>query len=202
MSMRILTLVAVLLASSVHAAAAANFRIQPGKPNLVRFVSKAPLETFEGKTTEVQGQVALDPAALGDSIDAVVEVDLASLDTGLSLRNKHMRENHLETKKFPKAIFRGGKISELSRPNLEAGQKTTFVLAGTFALHGVEKPLNVPIELSPEPVEGSSGLRITARFSVALADFKISRPSFLVMQLQEVQQVIVELVATSAAPGP
>ena len=197
--MRTLTILAVLLAVAMHAAAATTFRIQPGKPNLVRFVSKAPLETFEGKTHQVQGHVVLDPAALGDSIDAVVEVDLASLDTGLSLRNKHMRENHLETEKHPKATFRGGKISDLSRPNLEAGQKTTFVLAGTFALHGVERPLSVPVEMSPEAAGG--GLRIVTRFPVALADYKISRPSFLVMQLQEVQQVSVELVATSSPSG-
>ena len=198
--MRKTAVAAIVWLASAVGTAADTFHIAPGKPNLVRFESKAPLETFDGKTRAVQGSVTLDPTALGDSIDVRVDVDLATLDTGISLRNKHMRENHLETDKYPQAVFHGGKVTQCSRPNLAAGTTTTCLVEGTFGLHGVDRRMQIPVELTRAP-DGKT-LRIVARFPVALADHRIPRPGFLVMKLQDVQQVTVELVATAAPPGP
>ena len=111
-------------------AEAAKYAIQSGKPNLVRFQSKAALEDFDGKTRKVTGTLVVDPDDLGDSLQVQVEVDLASLDTGISLRNKHMRENHLETEKYPSAVFRGGKIRPLANGEDKAGGKRSFELLG------------------------------------------------------------------------
>ncbi|MBK9304990.1 MAG: YceI family protein [bacterium] len=47
-----------------------------------------------------------------------MDVDLAALDTGIGLRNRHMRENHLETDRFPQAVFRGARILKPGRPPL------------------------------------------------------------------------------------
>src|SRR5690606_23312653 len=91
-------------------ASAARYEIVPGDPNEVTFVSKAPLETFDGSTKQIRGRIEIDPQALGDSITVEVSVDLASLDTGIELRNQHMRENHLHTEKHPEAVFRGAHL--------------------------------------------------------------------------------------------
>ena len=178
-------------------AGATYFQIVPGKPNLARFESRAPLETFEGKTPEVSGRVKVDPAAIGDFMEVSVEVDLASLDTGIDLRNQHMREHHLETAKYPKATFRGGKVHKLSRPSLEADATVTFELEGIMDLHGVQKPLRVPVEMTYAVAGGVPQLQIVTHFDVKLADFDIKRPKFLVMQLDEVQHVSLELVASA-----
>src|SRR5690606_6056080 len=66
-------------------ASAARYEIVPGDPNEVTFVSKAPLETFDGSTKQIRGRIEIDPQALGDSITVEVSVDLASLDTGIEL---------------------------------------------------------------------------------------------------------------------
>jgi len=191
-----------LLLAVVSPAGADDYVVVPGKPNLVRFESQAPLESFDGKTSQVKGTLVLSPAALGDSIEVNLEVDLASLDTGIAIRNKHMRENHLETAKHPHAIFRGGTVRKLSAPRLEPGAKVTFEIAGVLDLHGVQKPLAATVELTSASGDQGPELHVITRFDVKLSDFSIPRPKFLVMKLDEVQKVTVDLVARrAAAPG-
>ena len=188
-----------LLLAVVSPAGADDYVVVPGKPNLVRFESHAPLESFDGKTSQVKGTLGLSPAAIGDSIEVHLEVDLASFDTGIEIRNKHMRENHLETAKHRHAVFRGGSVRKLSAPRLEPGAKVTFEIAGVLDLHGVQKPLVAAVELV---AASGAELHVITRFDVKLSDFGIPRPKFLVMKLDEVQKVTVDLVARrAAAPG-
>jgi len=174
-------------------ALADEFVIRPGQDkNLVVFQSRATLETFEGKTRQVSGSLSLDPANLGDSITVHLEVDLASLDTGIPLRNKHMRENHLDTSKYPKAVFDGARILEASSRALEPTKALKVRIAGRFDLHGVSREIEVPVEV----VRAADGtLRVTTRFDVALADYRIDRPGFLMLKLEEIQHVTVQVTA-------
>lgn len=184
---------AVLLAAAIASPAdAAQFVIAPGGDNLVQFESKAKVETFTGKTSQVEGTVELDPAQLGDSITVNVVVNIASLDTGIGLRNKHMCDNHLDCAKFPQATFSAGKLAKASAVGLAPGQKTTFELIGTLDLHGVRQPLTVPVEML---LVDPGHLEITTRFPVKLEDFQIARPKMLMLKLNEVQQVTVKLSA-------
>jgi len=181
----------LLLAGLLRPAAATEFTIAPDGASQMRFESKAPMETFEGKTKKLTGTVELDPAQLGDAITTRIEVDMASLDTGIAMRNKHMYENHLHVDKYPKAVFTGGKLSDLSATSLAEGVTVTGNIAGTMNLHGVEKPLQAPIEMT---LQGGA-LHITTRFKIKLPDYSIPRPQFLVMKLDEVQSVTVDLTA-------
>ena len=78
--------------------------------NLVRFISQAPIEDFDGVTDRIDGYVLLDglrfeSSAGGPETEFYLEVELASLDTGIGLRNRHMRENYLEVEEYPYATF-------------------------------------------------------------------------------------------------
>jgi len=190
-----IVLLAALVAVPAHAA---RFVIAPGEGNLVQFESKAKIETFTGRTSQVEGSVELDPAQLGDSIAVNVVVNIASLDTGIGLRNKHMCDNHLDCAKFPKATFTGCRLAKASAATLVPGQKTSFELSGIFDLHGVTQPLTVPVEVTLVESSGGRHLEITTKFSVSLADFQIARPKMLVLKLNDVQQVTVKLIARAA----
>lgn len=182
-------------------AAAELFEIAPGgKSQLVRFDSKAPAESFGGTTHTVRGTVRVDPTAIGDSLDVWVEVDLASLDTGIGMRNQHMRENHLHTDRFPVATFRGGKVTKLSKPSLAPGETATFDIAGTFDLHGVARAITVPVEMTLEAGEPAA-LHVVTRFKVKLSDHQIPRPQFLVMKLDEVQAITFDVRAQPRTSG-
>lgn len=179
-------------------ALATKFEINPGDESLVKFTSKAPGETFDGKTRAVVGAIDVDPQALGDSLTIAVSVEMATLDTGIALRNRHMCENHLHTAKFPCATFEGAKILEGGGAALVAGEKHRVTLTGRLTLHGVTKEVTLPVDLT---WDGAGALRVASEFSVALPDYEIPRPQFLMMKLSEVQRVSVSVVATQAASG-
>jgi polyisoprenoid-binding protein YceI len=187
-------LAVLLLLGSATPAWPIVFVIHPGTSSQVQFVSKAPMETVTGKTRTVSGSVQLDPAALGDSIVVHVEVDLASLDTGIEMRNKHMRENHLQTATYPKAVFEGGRLQDLSAPRLTEGQTVTGSITGTLDLHGKRQPLQASLELT---LQGGA-LHAVTHFKVKLVDYDIPRPQFLVMRLDETQSVTADLTARPA----
>lgn len=196
---RALLLASFLLSLSGAPASAGRFDITPGDPNLIRFESKAPMESFDGKTRQVSGHILCDPSALEDSIEVLIEVDLATLDTGIKLRNQHMRENHLETERYPKAVFRGAKLEERTIAALQPGQPARLNVRGTFELHGEAHEIVVPLEVTLSADPGPRTLRITGGFPVKLSDYKINRPQFLVMRVDETQRVTLELRATETS---
>ncbi len=177
----------VFAIASFSSAFGARFNVVSAESEVV-FESKAKKESFEGRTRKVEGHVEVDPAALGNRIDFSIQVDLASLDTGMSLRNAHMRANHLETDKFPHVKFTGGKVQKASGTSLAAGA-LTFELEGEFDLHGVTRTISVPVEAQMD----GGALRIKAKFPVSLSDHEIPRPQFLFLKLGETQKIRVEL---------
>ena len=178
-------------------AAATEFAVRPGGENKVVFVSQAPIETFEGRTNRMQGRIVVDPAGVTDSITVHLEVDLASLDTGIAKRNKHMRENHLETAKYPRAVFDGAAIASPVGARLEAGRPVSFEVEGTFTLHGVSRRLRITAEVAYAAQATGGRLAFRTTFPVRLPDYSIRRPEFLFMKLAETQVVKVSGVATA-----
>lgn len=188
--------IAIALILALAAPAVADrYEITGGPPNLVRFESKAPIESFDGKTRQAKGSIEFDPTRLADSIKVYVEVDLTTLDTGIGLRNQHMRDNHLETDTYPHATFRGGRILEASATALALGTPVRVLVDGEFEIHGIALPMQIPLDVTAIQHDGRPAVRIQGTFPVRLADHKIARPSFLVMKLDEVQRVTIDLLA-------
>jgi polyisoprenoid-binding protein YceI len=182
---------AALLATSARGA---DYRVKAGEPNRVVFVSKAATETVEGKTDRLDGYVVVDRDSVGDSVTVHLEVDLASLDTGIGKRNKDMRK-YLETDKHPKAVFAGATVLGPEGAALEPGRMVAFDCEGDFTVHGVTRRLRVTVEVT---ARDERTLALKATFKVALADHKIERPKFLFLKLSEVQEVTVEGIAIVA----
>ena len=175
-----------------------RFEAPPGSDaTRVEFESRAPLETFHGRTDQASGHVILDPAALGDSIQVVVVVDMASLDTGINKRNQDMRENHLETDRFPTATFRGGRLVGDHPTVLPPDESVDLEVEGTFTLHGVGREVRWPVTLTYSAHGARPSIRVTSQFPVTLADHEIKRPRFLFMKLGETQQVTVDILFVS-----
>lgn len=181
---------AVLAVWAPTQAATARWQVKPGDGTRVEFVSKAPLETFTGRTKLVSGACTCDIARLVGDITLEVAVDMASFDTGLSKRNQHMRENHLHTDRFPQAWLRGGVLKAMAVSDLPVGGAVSVEFSGELDLHGVRRPVVVPLELS-RPTEGTIVVR--GEFPVRLADYGIPRPQMLLMKLAEEQRVRVSL---------
>ncbi|HPF70286.1 MAG TPA: YceI family protein [Candidatus Krumholzibacteria bacterium] len=187
-------LAACLIAAGAALAGPATWQVVAGEGTKIVFTSKAPLETFQGRTGQVGGWCRFDPDDLAAGVELAVDVDLASFDTGLSKRNQHMRENHLETGRFPRAELRGGTLRAAGGGALPAslppGGSVKVMLDGSLDLHGVTRPLTAEVTL----VRGDGdALAVEAAFIVRLEDHAIERPKFLVMKLADEQAVTAHL---------
>ena len=197
-----LRLFGVLLVSSTILAGpalAVRFEILPDNDtNLVRFESKAVLHAFEGTTKQFAGYVVLDPDDLGDSVTIYIEVNLASLDTGIERRNRSMRNNHLETHKYPTAVFKGATIVRPRGSRLDEGRAATFDIEGVLDLHGLKRTQRAAVEVTYLEESGVRKLHVIARLDVKLTDFAIERPSVMFMKVRDTQKVTFEAIATAA----
>ena len=191
-------LVMLLAPLGAATARAADFVLAPNAGSTVGFESKAPLESFHGETRVVGGRIRADLDHLAGDVEVTVDVDLATLDTGIGLRNRHMRENHLETDRYPQAVFRGARILTAEPAALAPGGASEVVVAGELDLHGVVKPLTCRADLS---LSRDGVLTIVADFPVRLSDHAIPRPGFLTMKLADEQRISLRLEARPAGSG-
>ncbi len=193
----------ILLTAALLTAAAFGgeivFTVEPGDYQNVTFHSKAPLESFEGVTNQIFGSIQVNLDSLAGA-SAVIKVDMQALDTGINLRNKHMRDNHLHTADYPFAEFSLKRIEGAG--NLKEGEAVEFNGIGDFTLHGVTREISVPLRVKfltdgrDTPLEtAGNALHIKGEFQVKLSDYEVPRPKFLVMKLNEVQRVTIELWA-------
>jgi len=180
----------VLFSSSL--AENTNFLLKTtGAKQLVQFVSDAPLEKIVGRAEEISGGVALDLSNLASRASGSIHVNLKELDTGLSLRNQHMRENHLHTNEFPEATFTITSIVTAEPANISGGGTATTLLRGKLDLHGVTKDYEIMGTLGFDPASGT--LHARYKWSILLKDHAIPRPEFLFMKLSDTQQITVDL---------
>jgi polyisoprenoid-binding protein YceI len=154
---------------------AQSFVTDKGK---VEFISKASLETFTGTSNALHGLVDLQK----QSIDFYI--DLNTLRTGIALRDEHMRETYLETKKYPFAEFTG----TLSGYNPARKDTQQVVVVGDFTIHGVKKARTVPGRL----FVGANHLYVEASWEVKLSDHNIEIPKVLFLKLADQQQVRIQ----------
>jgi len=119
---------------------------------------------FDGTTSEL---------SVSDNGKVVrVTVPLGKLETGIALRDKHMKEKTLEVEKFPNATFavvRG----DLKFP--EKGKSTDGEVSGTFNLHGVGKAMKAKYTAK---LDGDL-YTVTASFKVDIKNHDIEQPNYL-----------------------
>lgn len=194
-----ITVFMLIAAASLHAE---RYRIVPGGDDVgIRFESKAPLESFGGETSALSGFIVVNPTDLSDSIDIRLDIALDSLDTGIPLRDRHMRENHLETDRFPLAQFVSRTLVEPHADRLLDGRELFFEVEGELTLHGVTRKVVLPVNVTRGETDEKSELIITSDFNLKLSDYNISRPKFLVMKLNDVQYVQLSVRAILAEKG-
>jgi polyisoprenoid-binding protein YceI len=143
----------------------------------------------------VQGRIVLDPARVADSVLVHIEVDLASLDTGIGKRNQTMRDDYLQTKQYPNAVFDGATVRAGNGTPLTPDPPSKFEVVGNFTLHGVTRRLQAHVEMFQKDAHT---IQFQAAFNVTLSDYNITRPKFLFLKLGEVQEVAVTGTATLA----
>jgi polyisoprenoid-binding protein YceI len=187
-----LCLIAAALAASGPRASAETLRckIVPAR-STVRFDAQATAHTVHGSTQQVSGEILFDPDNLSDRAEVKLRIDAASLATGNRVRDKKMRESHLETGPHPLILFRSSKVEAVA-PSLRDGETQEMKVTGTLSLHGVDRT----ITLTVKAVRRGGDLRVTGQTTVLMSDFAIPIPKFLFTSVKDPVKVMFEVVAT------
>ena len=178
-------------AAAIQAAAAPSWRIAQGDVRIA--VPLRPGGAFEARTASLAGTLAL-ASAQPVVLSGELTVELATIDTGIALRNQHLRENYLEVSKragFDKAVLAEIRLGEASGEGFEG--RSGF--SGTLRLHGVSRSVTGSAEIRRE----AAGLRVAATFPLTLTDFGIEPPQYMGVGVANKLIVKVVFVATREA---
>lgn len=205
-----LSVVVSLLAVSSAGAAPKTFVVndESGRDN-VEFTSDAPVELIKGHTNQIKGHVTYDDAFKFDAkhpFNIVFEVDLASIDTGIGMRNEHMRDNFLETSQYPKAVFKATRIETNAKPPFKNGQVVPIKATGLLTIHGKTVPKTLPLKVTYFPesdithkrFKSGNMIRIQGTFPVSLEAHGIKRPEMVFQKLAETVFVTLDAFGTDA----
>ncbi len=181
--LRPLLFVLLLIAQFDGLAQKTEYHVDKSARNSVKFISDAPVEDFEGVTEAIDGYLVHEGNDFTSGSGLYFEVDLRKLDTGIGLRNRHMRENYLHTDKYPYAKFTG-KITEAT----PSGDKTKVKVQGSMDIHGVKRGMEVTGTIS-----GSGDkLRIRTTFDVRLTHHKIEVPQLMFVKIDENMELVLD----------
>jgi len=148
-----------------------EWHVKKDAKNLVKFTSTTTVLDFDGTTNNIDGYFYWDGKEIFTGKNEIYfEVDLNTVKTGIGKRDRDMREDVLETKKWPTTYFKGS-ITEFNKN----GNKYSVKVIGKMFIHGVEKEIIIPGEIKIE----NGIMNIQTKFSVYLKDFNIEAPSLL-----------------------
>ncbi len=164
----------ILLFVILFATTFAYTQVYQGEKLNAVFRSEAKLNNFEGVSSKLNGLIDLEK----NLVDFYV--DLTTLDTGIKLRDKHMRDDYLETKKYPFAEFTGS-FSEEDLEKIKNKQSGSYIVKGNFEVHGVQRSRE--IELSLVFNQEKSQLNFETTFNMKLTDHDIEIPKLMFYEL-------------------
>jgi polyisoprenoid-binding protein YceI len=107
-----------------------------------------------------------------DGTTLTIDVPLANLSTGISLRDHHMREKYLEVPRFASATLQVARAALKLPP---AGAAVEMDVPATLKLHGQSRPVTVHYDAKGD----GAGFAAHGRFRVNMNDYGISVPVYL-----------------------
>jgi polyisoprenoid-binding protein YceI len=150
--------------------------------------------SFDAKTTALNASLTAGTSS-SPALDGNVVVDLRTLDTGISLRNEHLREKYLEVDKGPD--YGQAVLSEIVLKGLNPDAPTgKGSFTASLTLHGVKKAVAGAVDAHP----AGDGLRVKASFPVNLSDHNISEPRYLGVGVKNTVQIEAAFTVTQHAP--
>ena len=112
-----------------------------------------------------------------DGTTLKITVPLATLQTGIGLRDKHMREKYLQVDKYPDAVL------ELAWSSVKLpgdGQTGEGTAPGKMTIHGKTKDVQAKYRI----VRTGNQYQVTGNVPLNLKDYDIDVPSYLGVTVQ------------------
>lgn len=168
LSLRHLIVTAMIAPAALAAAPQTEFSAAPEANATFEAVGKPSLLKIKGHGARVSGNLTL----AGSDARGKFEVALDQFDTGIELRNKHMKEKYLETGKFPTAILEIDSV-ELPKDFKPGSEVAGAKFNGRMTIKGVTKPVTGTVKVS------GANMAADADFVIDLEQFPIGVPSYM-----------------------
>jgi polyisoprenoid-binding protein YceI len=126
-------------------------------------------QTATGRTSAVTGSFTI----RGTTVEDVnVTADLRTLTSDRDQRDNAIKDRGLESNRFPEAKF---VLTEpIERPTAPAvGETVTATARGEFTLHGVTKPVEIPVEGRWD----GRDVQVVGRLHIVFSDYGITAPT-------------------------
>jgi hypothetical protein len=174
---RIVLFACILFAGSLFAQENQVFITENGR---IDFVSDAPLEMIKAGSGELKAAIDLKNKTF------IFVLDNASFEGFNSqLQQEHFHENYIETKKYPKTVFKGKIIED---PQRKKDETQTVRAKGILDLHGIQKERIISAEISYK----DEIIYIKSDFSIFLDDHQIRIPKVVSRKIAPEIKVKVE----------
>ena len=171
--------------SAGHAAAEDRLHVTGGDVTVV-----CPLTvggSFEARTKALSGDVGPAPQQAG-GVDGALLVKLDTLETGIGLRDRHMRENYLE-------VGKGNGYEVATLENIQVAKSDgKGAFHATLLLHGQRREIT---GTSTVHRRGDGTTHVDAEFPLKVSEFSIPKPTYLGVGVRDEIQV---KVAFNASP--
>lgn len=158
---------ALAMLAGVGAASAEprRFRIKP-EASEITFRATSRLMNADGHFSRFSGEVLIDPATLTGA-RITLTVDPESLETGIEMRDRHLRSaDFFDVERFPAIAFHSTRVES-------AGRRATVV--GRLTLHGVTREIAVPVDVQIT----DTALVASGEFIVNRGEYAMNYTSFL-----------------------
>lgn len=181
--------IALMTAAAAPAGAADAYKVSSGEVTVM-----CPLTvggSFEAKTKNLSGDVTPASDEQG-AVRGALKVELQTLETGIGIRDRHMKNNYLEVEKGPG--FATATFEDIRVEKLEG--KTVFT--AMLSLHGQKKKVSGAAELQQK----DGKIRVQAQFPVKVSEFEIPAPTYLGVGVKDEIQIKVSLMAVPSGAQP
>jgi polyisoprenoid-binding protein YceI len=128
-----------------------------------------PLHKIDGVSKDVECKADIDPSAKAIT-SVTVSVDVTTFDSENSNRDSHAMEV-IDAIDYPEASFKGTRIEQRGDSLFASGQLT---------FHGITQDVSVAVK----PEWSASQLVVNGGFDILLSDYKIERPSLLMIPVE------------------
>jgi polyisoprenoid-binding protein YceI len=149
-------------------------------------------KTAVGRTPDVEGTFTIDGKEIPK---AEFTVDMSTLTSDEDRRDNAIRNQAIETSRFPTATFTLTEPIPLEQVPAE-GTKISVDATGDLTLHGVTKQVTIPLEAQ----RTGNVIAVTGQLDIPFADFDIAQPtSFAVLSVEDHGILEVQLFLTKTA---
>ena len=154
----------VMLIAMTGVSQSINWKVDTGKAS-IKFVTSGPLGEVKGSLASLKAIIVFNESK-PDSGHITATVDPNTVATGISLRNKHLREKEefFNTSKYPLISFVSKQIQKTS---------SGYTVTGSLTIKAVTKQIDIPITFE----KTSTGAIFKGHFTMDAFDYMVGSSS-------------------------